>query len=164
MKLSLTEATVLRETVAGIAGIAETISATAKNLRKGCLEKLERDYFQKMRKTGFEEVAARRWTSSIMRNLGKQIEQTDSMRMSRELVPLWAALAEAADDKERSAVAERIVELDGRWNSAELSSSKLFDAARQIIIERIEGKEVSSRKDLIKLDPKQAKASRGSLL
>jgi hypothetical protein len=51
---------------------------------------------------------------------------------------LWAALAEATNDKERSAVAERIVELDGRWNSAELSSSKLFDVARQIIRERVE--------------------------
>jgi hypothetical protein len=138
MKLSLTEATVLRKTVAGIPGIAETISETAKNLRKGLLEKLERDYFQKMRTAGFEEVAARRWTSSIMRNLGKQIEQRDSMRISKDLVSLWAALAEATNDKERSAVAERIVELDGRWNSAELSSSKLFDAARQIIRERVE--------------------------
>ena len=75
MKLSLTEATVLRTTVAAIPGIAETISETAKNLRKGLLEKLERDYFQKMRTAGFEEVVARRWASSIMRNLGKQIEQ-----------------------------------------------------------------------------------------
>ena len=127
MKLSLTEATVLRTTVAAIPGI-----------RKALLEKLERDYFQKMRTAGFEEVAARRWTSSIMRNLGKQIEQRDSMRISKDLVSLWAALAEATNDKERSAVAERIVELDGRWNSAELSSSKLFDAARQIIRERVE--------------------------
>jgi hypothetical protein len=138
MKLSLTEATVLRKTVAGIPGIAETISETAKNLRKGLLEKLERDYFQKMRTAGFEEMAARRWTFSIMCNLGKQIEQRDSMRMSKDLVSLWAALAEATNDKERSAVAERIVELDGRWNSAELSSSKLFDVARQIIRERVE--------------------------
>jgi len=128
----------LRKTVAAIPGIAETISETAKKLRKGLLEKLERDYFQKMRTAGFEEVAARRWTSSIMRNLGKQIKQRDSMRMSKDLVSLWSALAEATNDKERSAVAERIVELDGRWNSAELSSSKLFDAARRIIRERVE--------------------------
>ena len=80
------------------------------------------------------------------------------MRISKDLVSLWAALAEAANDEERSAVAERIVELDGRWSGAELSSSKLFDAARQIIRERVEGKEGWSRKDSNTLDPKKARS------
>jgi hypothetical protein len=81
--------------------------------------------------------------------------------MSKDFVSLWAALAEAADDKERSAVAKRIVELDGRWNPAELPSSNLFDAARQIIRERVEGKEVGSGKSSKTLDPKQANGKQG---
>jgi hypothetical protein len=88
--------------------------------------------------TGGRRTSAAAPQALHRRNLGKQIEQRDSMRMSKDLVSLWAALAEATNDKERSAVAERIVELDGRWNSAELSSSKLFDVARQIIRERVE--------------------------
>jgi hypothetical protein len=101
---------------------------------------------QTMREAGFEELAARRWTSSMMRQLRKQVEQRDSIRMSENLVSLWAALAEAANDKERMTVAERIVELDGRWNSAELGYSELIAAARQIIRERVEGKEAGSPK------------------
>jgi hypothetical protein len=95
MKLSLPEATVLRKTVAGIPRIAQIISETAKNLRKRSLQKVEQDYFQSMQKAGFEEAAARRWTFSIMRELQKQIEQRDSMRISEDLVSLWSALAEA---------------------------------------------------------------------
>ena len=138
MKLSITEATVLRKAVAGIPGSAQKISETANDHRKSSLEKLERDYLQTMRVAGFEEVAARRWTSSIMRRLQKQIEERDSISISENLMSLWAALAEAANDQERVTVAERIVELDGRWNYAELTSSKLIAAARQIIRERAE--------------------------
>jgi hypothetical protein len=75
-----------------------------------------------------------------MRELQKQIEQRDSMKISEDLVSLWSALAEAANDKERAAVAERIVEVDGRWNSTELTFSKLIAVARQIIRERVEEK------------------------
>jgi CRISPR/Cas system-associated endoribonuclease Cas2 len=140
MKLSMAESTVLRKAVAGISGIAQKISETANDQRKSSLETLERDYFQKMQQAGFEEVAARRWTSSIMRQLQKQIEQRDSITINEHVISLWAALAEAANDKQRVTVAERIVELDGRWNYAELTSSKLIAAARQIIRERVERK------------------------
>jgi hypothetical protein len=45
-----------------------------------------------------------------------------------------------ATDNKQIEVAERIVYLDGRWDFAELSTSKLIAAARQIIRERVEGR------------------------
>jgi hypothetical protein len=41
---------------------------------------------------------------------------------------------------EQLEVAERTVYFDGRWDFAELSSSKLIAAARQIIRERVKGR------------------------
>jgi hypothetical protein len=52
---------------------------------------------------------------------------------------LWAEFAQATDN-EQLEVAERIVYFDGRWDFAELSSSKLIAAARQIIRERVKGR------------------------
>jgi len=52
---------------------------------------------------------------------------------------LWAEFALATDNKQIE-VAERIVYLDGRWDFAELSTSKLIAAARQIIRERVQGR------------------------
>lgn len=59
---------------------------------------------------------------------------------------LWAEFAEATNDNERLEVAERIVHHDGRWNWADLSSSKLIATARQIIRERIEADRGDSRR------------------
>jgi hypothetical protein len=42
---------------------------------------------------------------------------------------LWAEFARATDNEQLES--ERIVYFDGRWNFAELSSSKLIAAARQ---------------------------------
>ena len=52
---------------------------------------------------------------------------------------LWAEFAQATDN-EQLEVAERTVYFDGRWDFAELSSSKLIAAARQIIRERVKGR------------------------
>jgi hypothetical protein len=52
---------------------------------------------------------------------------------------LWIEFAQATDN-EQIGVAERIVYFDGRWDFAELSSSKLIAAARQIIRERVKGR------------------------
>ncbi len=52
---------------------------------------------------------------------------------------LWAEFAQATDN-EQLEVAERTVYFDGRWDFAELSSSKLIAAARQSIRERVKGR------------------------
>ncbi len=45
--------------------------------------------------------------------------------------------AEAVNDSELVEIAERIVDLDGRWDAAELDQFELIDVAKQIVKEQL---------------------------
>ncbi len=96
MKLSLEQAAILRELVAGIPKLAAIITAAAKDHRTWAFEKIERDFFQRMRHAGFEEVAARRWISSIIGRLQKQVEQRDLLNQKKTLNALHDELVTLA--------------------------------------------------------------------
>lgn len=74
MKLSPEEAKILREAMAGIPLIAETIAATHGEHRTKALEAAERGYLQTLRQSGFADHDALTWVSAIMRRLRGQVE------------------------------------------------------------------------------------------
>jgi hypothetical protein len=57
--------------------------------------------------------------------------------IEKDLVTLFAELSEAETDSERVEIAERIVELDGRHDPAELSHFEVIEVAQQIVNEMI---------------------------
>ncbi len=98
MTLSPAEAAVIRELASGIQGVAELIASTSKDHREWAFEKVERDYLRIMREAGFQEEAAQRWTSSIMRRLQKEVEQRDSIKRKNVLKALHDELKSLASN------------------------------------------------------------------
>jgi hypothetical protein len=53
------------------------------------------------------------------------------------MIELLAELSEAKTDSKRVEIAERIIELDGRWDPTNLDHFELISTARQIVVEMI---------------------------
>jgi hypothetical protein len=62
------------------------------------------------------------------------------MMANADLIALIGELGDAETDSERAEIAGRIVDLDGRWDAADLNQFELVAKAQQIIQEQIEGR------------------------
>jgi hypothetical protein len=69
----------------------------------------------------------------------------ESALAKADLFLLIAELAKAENDSKRVEIAERVVDLDGRWDAAELDDFELIAVAKQIASEQIEKLEKQKR-------------------